>query len=447
MTAALVTRDLRVTREQATPLELDLASGGRVDISLAEDETSRYVLEVLATLRPPVTGRLEIAGTDAVTDPESARRHAVLLSTRSGPAGRETCAEYVRRVAVARLRPSRHAAARVVADVCTRAGVPPTRLAADLSASERHRLGRAAALAARPALLIVDEIETDGLDGAALRTWEAETQEWGGAVLRGVAARAAVGPRRHRCGGAGPARAVEAGVTEARPRRRMRVGPRTWPAGKPALVAWHLAVFVRQPAYFVAMALHATILAVFLILWGDGVPLMAGEDALAQQQVVQCVFLGLALPWAALRCRTHHAAHEDAVLACVAAIPRGSVVLGRAVATWLALMLLVATGLPLPVLAQQMAAAPIGALPPGGWALAGVAALATAATTARPPGPVDAVHAWVRASTLTTGTVAVASWLFTTTLWPLVVWGVALALLFVRLQQSAAWPYLAEEAA
>ena len=59
---------------------------------------------------------------------------------------------------------------------------------------------------------------------------------------------------------------------------------------------------VRTPAVWAVMAVQIALMALYLLVWGDGVPLVGARPVLAQFATTQWVFLSLALPWATHGC-------------------------------------------------------------------------------------------------------------------------------------------------
>jgi hypothetical protein len=128
------------------------------------------------------------------------------------------------------------------------------------------------------------------------------------------------------------------------------------------LVGRALIAAARTPAMWAVVAAQIGLLSSYLLVWGDGVPLVGARPVLEQFATVQWVFLALALPWAAIRCGAARRRDEVAQMAVLGAV-RPSVVVAASVAALSLLLLAVAlTGLPFAILAQQISAAPAAGL-------------------------------------------------------------------------------------
>ncbi len=124
-------------------------------------------------------------------------------------------------------------------------------------------------------------------------------------------------------------------------------------------LVWRASVLiVRTPAYWTATAMQALVLAAFLLAWGDGVPTIDGS-VLQQLSGVQMVLLAIVLPWTAARCGSRQ---REAITreSATAAILPSRLLLARAAGLTLALAVCTLGGLPMLLLAQQVAAATPG---------------------------------------------------------------------------------------
>jgi len=190
-----------------------------------------------------------------------------------------------------------------------------------------------------------------------------------------------------------------------------------------ALAVRDLSVIASHPAFLLAMCVHVAVLAVFLTAWSHGVPQLPGRNAYEQQRLVQWTTLAVLLPWTAIRCLPREQRRDVALLALLTAVRPSHVLLSRIIATFLALSVLVASGMPMVILAQQVAGVPLPHALGGLMSMLGLVALASATSVWWNTAYSDPVTAWLA----TTGTVvgllvcgtilvspAIAPWLFWT---------------------------------
>ena len=162
------------------------------------------------------------------------------------------------------------------------------------------------------------------------------------------------------------------------------------------------AVIVRLRPYWLATAGYLTGLSAFVLAWGDGVPSFQGT-VLHQFLGVQGALLSVLLPWVAIRCGLQTPAAVVMTAGTLALTP-SRLLLARCIALGVALSALVATGLPLMLLSQQISTTRPAEMLAGFSFLAALAWLVAAATAAASLFTADRVAAWVA---LTAGTVAV----------------------------------------
>lgn len=117
-------------------------------------------------------------------------------------------------------------------------------------------------------------------------------------------------------------------------------------------------VILRTPAYWIATAAHVVVLAAFLLVWGEGVPVLGGS-VLQQLAGIQAATLAAFLPWTAARCGSMSRLSTTRASATMA-VPPSQLLLARVASLALGLSALALAGLPMLLLAQQ-----ISALPPG----------------------------------------------------------------------------------
>jgi hypothetical protein len=124
------------------------------------------------------------------------------------------------------------------------------------------------------------------------------------------------------------------------------------------VVRRELLVGIRRHAVIVAAAAHLTVLGLFVTCWPGGVPALE-LGVHEQQRIVERWTLVWLLPWAAVRSASEQG--DDLVRLCAtAAQPPSRILLARWLALSLMLSLVVLAGLPAVILAQRMAAAPLG---------------------------------------------------------------------------------------
>ena len=125
-----------------------------------------------------------------------------------------------------------------------------------------------------------------------------------------------------------------------------------------ALMWRALLTAARTPALWAAMGAQVLLFSLYLLLWGDGLPLVGARSTLEQFTTLQWIVLGLALPWAAARSGVVRGRDEVARLAVLGAVPPSSVVTAAVAALAVLLVALAAAGLPFAMLAQQISAVP-----------------------------------------------------------------------------------------
>ena len=125
-----------------------------------------------------------------------------------------------------------------------------------------------------------------------------------------------------------------------------------------ALVWRALLTAARTPALWGAMAAQGVLFSLYLLVWGDGLPLVGARSTLEQFATLQWIVLGLALPWTAARSGVVRGRNEVARLAVLGAVPPSSIVTAGVAALVVVLLTLAAVGLPFAMLAQQISAVP-----------------------------------------------------------------------------------------
>jgi hypothetical protein len=167
-----------------------------------------------------------------------------------------------------------------------------------------------------------------------------------------------------------------------------------------ALLRREALMLARRPASSAALAVHAGLLVAFLWLWegGRGVTLFGARTAFDRLRLVECALLGALLPWLAARALADERRNDLVRLALLAGRRPPGVVAAKLAATFLALALVVLSGLPLLLLAQQMSALPLGRVLAAEALLLGFAALVPSLAFASMGACREAIFGWVGAT-------------------------------------------------
>ena len=130
--------------------------------------------------------------------------------------------------------------------------------------------------------------------------------------------------------------------------------------GARALYWRDLVVIGRHRSMLVAVALHVGLLAAFVAAWSDvvRVPLLPGRNLYEQYRVIQWVTVALILPWAVCRFIAGERGEHWSLASFVTGLSRSRLFTLRLLALGTFAGLLVASGLPLALLAQQMSSVP-----------------------------------------------------------------------------------------
>lgn len=144
------------------------------------------------------------------------------------------------------------------------------------------------------------------------------------------------------------------------------------------LIWRELALVWRARAFWVATIGYVLLLLLFVIVWGDGLPIANSGTNWQQFNAVQWGILTVLLPWTAARCATLPR-RNLIMLSLATAAPPSRLLLARGLAVAAALLALILVALPVVLLMQQIAAAPVGAIATSLIVCAGLAAFAAAA--------------------------------------------------------------------
>jgi len=125
-----------------------------------------------------------------------------------------------------------------------------------------------------------------------------------------------------------------------------------------AMVLRELRVIGRRGALSAAMCVHVALLTGYLLAWGNGngIPVLGALTVYDQMLMVEVVLLTLLLPWIAARCVATERGDDLVLLSMVTAIPPSRVVVARALAVTMSLILVIASGLPALILAGRISA-------------------------------------------------------------------------------------------
>lgn len=131
-------------------------------------------------------------------------------------------------------------------------------------------------------------------------------------------------------------------------------------SGARALYWRDLVVIGRRRSMLVAVALYVGLLSAFLGAWKDvgRVPLLPGSNLYEQFRVIQWVIVAIILPWAVCRFIAGERGERWSLASLVTGLSRSRLFTIRLLALGTFAGLLVGSGLPLILLAQQMSSVP-----------------------------------------------------------------------------------------
>ena len=125
-----------------------------------------------------------------------------------------------------------------------------------------------------------------------------------------------------------------------------------------AVVVRELIVIARKPALAMVMVTYVALLAGFVFAWEDGVPMPGGSNLYEQARLVQWGLLAVCLPWAAARCPAPDRGDALVMASALTALRPSSILAAKAIALFGALALVAVAGLPVVIVAQQIAKVP-----------------------------------------------------------------------------------------
>jgi len=123
-----------------------------------------------------------------------------------------------------------------------------------------------------------------------------------------------------------------------------------------AVVVRELVVIARRPALAMVTVTYVALLAGFVLAWEDGVPMPGGSNLYEQARLVQWGLLAVCLPWAAARCPALDRGDDLVLASALTALRPSSLLLAKAIALFAVLTLVAVAGLPVVIVAQQIAA-------------------------------------------------------------------------------------------
>ncbi len=170
-----------------------------------------------------------------------------------------------------------------------------------------------------------------------------------------------------------------------------------------ALLAREFIVMARRPTVSIALAVHVTTMAVFVLVWSGGVPALPGASLFEQQQTAQLLTLLGLLPWTAARLALSERGAQLALCGAIAARRPSSIIIARTGATACVLGLVAIAALPTSVLAQQLSGAPLASVMRGLPALAALTVTASVTATASALVIQDRLISWTIAAVATIG--------------------------------------------
>ena len=169
-------------------MDLDVEPGESLALVGARRSGRTTLLQTLAALRPPASGRVWIAGFDTVQSPFDARAHAMYVGAAlPGPTGLRV-GEYLEFVRHARRGRERRSADATIAHALERAALSADANIESLAPAARSRLALSSALVVMPRLLLLDDPFAGFDDETRTRfaAWIAEARATGTAVIAAV---------------------------------------------------------------------------------------------------------------------------------------------------------------------------------------------------------------------------------------------------------------------
>ena len=173
-----------------------------------------------------------------------------------------------------------------------------------------------------------------------------------------------------------------------------------------AMFVRDLTIGMRTRAFAMALAVHAALLATFIVLWDGGVPMLPGANVYQQQRLVQMIALVCLLPWAACRCAPTERGDDMVLLSAMTAERPSRIVIAQFAALVVLLAAIVLCGLPLMLVARDLAAQPLARVMADVVPVLALATVASSASLCWTLGHPDRLVAWLGATGSTAGSFA-----------------------------------------
>jgi hypothetical protein len=167
-----------------------------------------------------------------------------------------------------------------------------------------------------------------------------------------------------------------------------------------AMAARELIVFARRAAIVLSACGIAALLMAFVLVWSPGVPVLVPMNLYEQTRVLHWVLLAAALPWTAVRSAPADRGDDFVLMAAFTGVRPADVVAGKIVGMFVMLVVVILTGLPALVIAQQAAAVPLPSVFGDLLPLFGLALLVAVSSTASILIVRDSLRAWLTATTV-----------------------------------------------
>ena len=167
-----------------------------------------------------------------------------------------------------------------------------------------------------------------------------------------------------------------------------------------ALIWRELVAITRMPPYWVSAAVYVAALAAFVLIWGDGLPVVGARSNWEQFGAAQRVFLAVLLPWIAARCGLS-SRRDLALVGFTTGHPPGHSLLAKSTAVAVSLLGIVLCALPVIALMQQIAAVEPLAIVSSTVPLAVLAVCVAVITTAIGVTLEEPVRVWALSTALT----------------------------------------------
>jgi hypothetical protein len=209
-----------------------------------------------------------------------------------------------------------------------------------------------------------------------------------------------------------------------------------------------LAIMTRRTPFIAVMAVHAALLAAFLLIWGDGVPLLAGS-VYEQTRLADWILLAALLPWTAVRVAADERGDDIVRLSSVTGLAPAHLVAGKLAAAFAALWLIVLSAAPVMIRAQAMSAAPLARVLHDEAAFAVFAAMVGVVAAAWLVACRDRLARWLAAAATTAALLVIAHVTVRTSLSAAALFAVITAAVGVALvrRADASWRYLVDREA